>query len=42
MADAFKNVAEQFGIAAYLDAQRDEAKKTAFLRFVTNQALKSG
>jgi hypothetical protein len=41
IADAFKNAAEQFGIAAYLDAQRDEAKKTAFLKFVTSQALKS-
>lgn len=38
IADAFKNACEQFGIAAYLDAQRDPAKKQAFRRFVTGQS----
>jgi hypothetical protein len=37
-ADAFKVAAEQFGIADYLDAQRDDAKKAAFLRYVTGQS----
>lgn len=41
IADAFKNAAEQFGIAAYLDAQKDPSKKAAFMRFVRGQAGKT-
>lgn len=41
IADAFKNAAEQFGIAAYLDAQRDDSKKAAFRKFVMGQAQPS-
>lgn len=38
IADAFKNAAEQFGIAAYLDDQRGSAdKKQAFLKYVSGK-----
>lgn len=37
IADAFKNACEQFGIAAYLDVQRDPAKKQAFLKYVNQR-----
>ncbi len=38
IADAFKNAAEQFGIAAYLDDQRGSAdKKQAFLKYVAGK-----
>jgi Rad52/22 family double-strand break repair protein len=33
-ADAFKNAAEQFGIAAYLDAQSNPTKKRAFFEYM--------
>ncbi|MDX2215494.1 MAG: Rad52/Rad22 family DNA repair protein [Oculatellaceae cyanobacterium bins.114] len=36
-ADAFKNAAEQFGIAAYLDAQSDPSKKQAFFNYVSGR-----
>jgi hypothetical protein len=41
IADAFKNSAEQFGIAAYLDAQRDDSKKVAFMKFINNQVQRA-